>query len=145
MKPLFTLLKIGLGLVKLAEVDPGEFCIMERKKWMDLRQMADKQAVSAIAFDGLSQIINALGREKFCPNMDYGWWQQLVFDWIGLAHQTEYRNLQQKKVMENMAEIWSSNGCEVMIFKGQANSIMYPKPVFRSPGGFDCYLFNDYS
>ena len=145
MKPLFTILKIGLGFVKPEDIDSNDFCTMEQKDWMELRLMADKQAVSAIAFDGLSQIINTSGRDKICPNIDYGWWQQLVFDWIGIAHQTEYRNLQQKKVMDELADIWSSQGCRVMIFKGQANAIIYPKPDYRSPGDIDCYLFNDYS
>ena len=67
MKPLFTILKIGLGFVKPEDIDSNDFCTMEQKDWMELRLMADKQAVSAIAFDGLSQIINTSGRDKICP------------------------------------------------------------------------------
>lgn len=31
-----------------------------------------------------------------------------------------------------------------MVMKGQANGTLYPKPLHRSPGDIDCYLFENY-
>ena len=136
---------MGIGLLKPEIIETSDFVGLSQKDWNSLRQMSDKQGVSAIVFDGLSQLVNSHGRTSICPNIDYGWWQQFILEWIGITEKTEQRNLQQLKVMEDLADKWTSGGCRVMVFKGQANAIMYPKAFYRSPGDIDCYLFENYA
>ena len=47
--------------------------------------------------------------------------------------------------MNSLAEIWHQNKIRVMVMKGQANGLLYPKPIHRSPGDIDCYLFENYA
>ena len=57
----------------------------------------------------------------------------------------ELRNHQQIVVMNDLAEKWKQQGCRVMVMKGQANGVFYPKPKHRNPGDIDCYLFENYA
>lgn len=66
-------------------------------------------------------------------------------EWIGEVLTIEQANQHQMAVMNEMAEKWTEHGCRVMVMKGQANGILYPKPEHRNPGDIDCYLFEDYS
>ena len=143
MIPLFELLKMGLGQECLNAIDilPS----LTKKDWKTLRRMADKQGVSAIAFDGLNRAIREYGRENICPAIDHSWWKAFVIDWIGLSQKVKRQNAQQLLVMEEMANKWTYYGCRVMVMKGQANGTFYPKPESRSPGDIDCYLFENYA
>lgn len=58
--------------------------------------------------------------------------------------QMERRNRHQIEVMNGLAQKWIEEGCKVMVMKGQANGILYPKPLHRTPGDIDCYLFENY-
>ena len=39
--------------------------------------------------------------------------------------------------------MWLSEGIRMMVFKGQANAALYPKPEHRAVGDIDCWLFGD--
>lgn len=145
VRNLFELLCLGLETKTVSEVQPESFCEMSQEDWRRIREMADKQGVSAIMMDGLSLLVDKYGKEGIAPNIDSGWWQMYVLEGMGAMLQTEKRNSQQLKVMESLASKWMEKGCRVMVFKGQASATMYPKPEHRSPGDIDCYLFDDYA
>ena len=142
-KELFALLRIGLHTEKTGDVPVSTFSELSQEKWLEIRKMADYQSVSAIVFDGLSLLVNTFGKDGVAPHIDKGWWRQYVFDWMGVVTHTEQRNKQQLEVMNDLASQWTSQGCRVMVFKGQACGMMYPHPEHRSPGDIDCYLMND--
>ena len=143
VRNLFELLCLGLETKTVSEVQPESFCEMSQEDWRRIREMADKQGVSAIMMDGLSLLVDKYGKEGIAPNIDSGWWQMYVLEGMGAMLQTEKRNSHQLKVMESLASKWMEKGCRVMVFKGQASATMYPKPEHRSPGDIDCYLIND--
>lgn len=132
MKQLFKLLQLGLQITDASSIDISEFASLSKEEWTAIKEMAVKQGVSAIVLDGINQLSLS----------GYSMPAEMKLEWIGEALQIEQRNRQQTTVMEDLAEKWNINGSKVMIMKGQANGTMYPKPVHRSPGDIDCYLFN---
>ncbi len=140
-----TLIRLGIETEDVSTVNFQSFCELTQEDWESVQVMADKQGVSAIVMDGLSQLVEKNGKEGIAPSIDSGWWQMYVLKGIGAMLQTEQINRQQIQVMESLASKWAEKGCKVMIFKGQASATMYPKPERRSPGDIDCYLFEDYA
>ena len=142
---LFELLCVGLETKPVHSLSLEHFRELSQEDWQALRKMSEKQGVSAIVFDGLSELINNFGRDQICPNINPVWWQTYAIKWIGHQQQVEGRNYQQKKVTEEMAKQWADAGCRVMVMKGQACARMYPRPEHRVPGDIDCYLFENYT
>ena len=140
-----TLVRLGIETEDASNVNTQSFCELSQKEWISIREMSDKQGVSAIVMDGLSLLVEKYGKDGIAPKVNSDWWQMYVLEGTGAMLQTEQSNSQQLKVMEGLASKWSDRGCRVMVFKGQASATMYPKPEHRSPGDIDCYLFEDYA
>lgn len=141
----FALLRIGLEIEQPVEAVAADFCKLSLKDWQELKNLADKQGVSAIVFDGFQTLVDVYGKGRVAPPLNTGDWQMLIYDWIGVMTQVEHQNKLQREVMEDMASKWALQGCRVMVFKGQASAKMYPQPKHRSPGDIDCYLFENYA
>ena len=139
MDNLFTLLRLGLGTSTLDKENLSDFIMLSVDKWKFLGETVRKQGVLAIMLDGINKL----------ENTSYGLTRELSanqkLDWIGEVMQLEQRNRQQTAVMNDMTEKWSLAGCRVMVMKGQANGLLYPNHLHRTPGDIDCYLFGDYA
>lgn len=136
-KKLFTLLRLGLAITTTEEENLSDFIMLKAEQWLRIGDLARKQGVLGIMLDGIDKLEPTqceLTRELKAA-------QKLV--WIGEVLQIEQRNLQQIVVMNDLAGKWNQQGVRVMIMKGQANGIFYPKPEHRNPGDIDCYLIND--
>lgn len=136
---LFPLLRLGLGNSTVDDENLSEKIILPAKKWNDLGDFAREQGVLGIMMDGVEKL----------EGTRYGATRELNLDtkleWIGEVLQMEQINRQQICVMNELAERWKQNGIRVMVMKGQANAITYPRPEHRSSGDIDCYLFGKYS
>ena len=136
---LFPLLRLGLGNSTVDDENLSEKIILPAKKWDDLGDFAREQGVLGIMMDGVEKL----------EGTRYGATRELNLDtkleWIGEVLQMEQINRQQICVMNELAERWKQNGIRVMVMKGQANAITYPRPEHRSSGDIDCYLFGKYS
>ena len=139
MNSLFTLLRLGLGTSSLDNENLSDFIVLSSDKWATLGDMARKQGVLTVMLDGIDKLENSNNGLIGELNVN----QKL--EWIGEIIQLEQRNRQQTAVMKDMTEKWSQAGCRVMVMKGQANGILYPNPLHRTPGDIDCYLFGDYA
>jgi len=139
------LVGMGLETINIGFHTPNSFSDLSQKEWCYIREMADKQGVSSIVLDGLNLLVNTYGKSSIAPQIENAWWQQFVLDWAGMMSMIELSNSRQMTVMNVMASRWSESGCKVMVFKGQASAVMYPKPEHRSPGDIDCYLFDNYA
>ncbi len=144
-KPLFLLLQIGLAIGSVEDVDLALFQKLKYDNWIELRDTAESQGVSAIVFDGICKIVEKFGRETIAPHLDLLWWQNFILEWTGLSLQVEQANYHQKEVTKELASEWAAKGCRIMVMKGQANGLFYPKPKHRATGDVDCYLFDNYS
>ena len=143
--PLFLLLQIGLEIRSIEDVDFALFQKLPPNYWIELRDTAEYHGVSAIVFDGICKIVEKFGREMITPSLDFLWWQNFILEWTVISLQIEQANDHQKEATKKLATEWAAKGCRIMVMKGQANGLFYPKPEHRAPGDVDCYLFDNYS
>ncbi len=138
-KELFALLRLGLVITTTEEENLSDFIVLTADKWGRVGDLARKQGVLGIMLDGVDKL----------EATRYGLTRELTADqrleWIGEVLQIEQRNRQQAVVMNDLACKWKRQGCRVMVMKGQANGVFYPKPEHRNPGDIDCYLFENYA
>lgn len=144
-KVLFHLLQIGLRTKSVESLDLSVFYNLKPEEWIELRSIAEKQGVAAIVFDGVCSIVDICGRDFILSPTHAQWWQSFILEWTGISLQIEQNNAHQLFVTKALAGEWASNNCKVMVMKGQANGLFYPKPEHRTAGDVDCYLFEDYS
>ena len=138
-KELFTLLRLGLGNTTTEEENLSDFIGLTADKWARIGDLARKQGVLGIMLDG----VDKLEATRYGLTRDLKAAQKL--EWIGEVLQIEQRNRQQIVVMNDLAGKWKQQGCRVMVMKGQANGVFYPKSDHRNPGDIDCYLFENYA
>lgn len=142
---LFLILRIGLGVEHPSDNAIKQLSALTFDDWETIRDMGEKQGVSAIALDGINKLIQNFGKESISPKNAPDQWQMFMLEWMGSMLMIEQANQHQKEVMEDLAKKLKDAGCKVMVMKGQANGIFYPHPNHRSAGDVDIYLFDDYS
>lgn len=138
-KELFALLRLGLAITTTEEENLSDFIVLTADKWARIGDLARKQGVLGIILDG----VDKLEATRFGLTRELTAAQKI--EWIGVVLQIEQRNRQQIVVMNDLAGRWKQQGCRVMVMKGQANGVFYPKPKHRNPGDIDCYLFENYA
>lgn len=142
---LFFLLRLGLGIELPTEEAMQSISKLSGDQWGSLRTLTEKQGVAAIALDGINRLIEAFGQESIIKQNQSAWWKMFILEWMGQLLMIEQSNHHQITVMNDLAQKWAMNGCRVMVMKGQANGLFYPKPEHRCTGDIDCYLFDDYA
>lgn len=143
MKQLFILLRLGLGIERVKDIDFSDFTLFTNKEWESIRAIAERQGISAIVLDGINQLVTSVDKVLVC-GVDVEWWKSFLLQWAGSMLYIEQKNSHQVTVMNHLADVFSQNMIKMMVIKGQANGLMYPVPFHRSPGDIDCYLFGDY-
>lgn len=138
-----SLLKLGIGTMKASDEDCQKLLQLSMQEWRDVMTLAERQGVLAIAIDGLQTLMEAHKGEIIAVKEEPANWQMWLLENIGQLTQYEMMNHQQKKVIAKLSEIWAAEGIRMMVFKGQANAALYPKPEHRALGDIDCWLFGD--
>ena len=99
--------------------------------WQAIHALADKQGLMAVIVDGIEQ----LPEKKRPPKV-------LLLQWIGevLQGYEKCYGLYRRAVAE-LAGWYNANGYKMMVLKGYACSIEWPKPEHRPCGDIDIWLF----
>lgn len=99
--------------------------------WQVVKALADKQGLAAIIVDGIEK----LPETKRPP-------KELLLQWIGEALQNyvNYYGLYRRAIAE-LAEWYNAHGYKMMVLKGYACSIDWPKPEHRPCVDIDIWLF----
>ena len=142
---LFALLRLGIGV---APPSDDILCLtssMTAKQWTDLRELSERQGVSAIVVDGLNYLSSKYDQLSISPKLNQKQWKMFLLEWMGSMLMMEQTNNMQAAVLNDMAKKWTLAGCRVMVMKGQANGTFYPHPNHRATGDIDCYLFENYA
>lgn len=138
-KELLALLRLGLGNTTAEQENLSDFIMLPAVQWARIGELAQKQGVLGILLDGVERLeVTGYVLLRELP-------LEQKLEWIGEVLQIEQANQHQKTVMNDLAEKWVQEGCRVMVFKGQANGTLYPRPEHRSTGDVDCYLFDNYA
>lgn len=128
--PLNANLESFLSLVRLG-VGHSRALISEAVDWQIIKEIAEKQGLSAIVVDG----IECLSEEKRPPKV-------LLMEWIGTVLQVyEYRYELYQKAIAELATFYNSHGYKMMVLKGYACSLDWPKPEHRPCGDIDIWQF----
>ncbi len=137
----FTILKSGLDTAAITDDDIVALKACTREEWQQLTDLAVKQSVAGVFFDGIQNIYKSHG--EILPKTE--WARELKGRLFGITLQLEQRNKKQIAVMNKVGGYMQKHGCQMMVMKGQACAAMYPNPLHRSIGDIDCYLYDDYA
>lgn len=126
--------KVFLQLVRLGIGKTNNVSLPDVVNWKEIKALADKQGLSAVLVDGIERLPDNQGPP-----------QDLLLQWIGEMLQTfEYRYETCRKSIAELARFYNSNGFKMMVLKGYACSLNWPKPEHRPCGDIDIWQFGDY-
>ena len=99
--------------------------------WNALEDLAARQGLSAVVVDGVGK----LPEDKRPP-------KPVLLQWIGeTLHGYEYRYEQYRKAIAGLASFYNKHGYRMMVLKGYACSLDWPRPEHRPCGDIDIWLF----
>lgn len=125
-KDFLTLIRLGLG--DSALIMPNTI------NWSEFREIANQQGLSAILVDSIERLPEALRPPK-----------EDILQMIGeLMQNYESRFDRYHKAIAELAAFYNSHGFRMMILKGYACSLNWPKPEHRPCGDIDIWLYGDY-
>lgn len=99
--------------------------------WQAIKALADKHGLTAIIVDGIEKLPEANRPPK-----------ELLLQWIGEAlHNYEGHYGLYRRAIAELAGWYNAHGYKMMVLKGYACSIDWPKPEHRPCGDIDIWLF----
>ena len=119
-----------LSLVRLGIGHTSDFAYKDIK-WNEIEELAAEQGLAAIVLDGIDRI-----QEGLRPPQD------VMLQWIGeVLRNYEWRYDAYKNTIAEMAEFYNSHSFKMMVLKGYACSLDWPKPEHRPCGDIDIWQF----
>ena len=101
--------------------------------WGTLEALAERHGLSAVLVDGIEKF----PEDKRPP-------KQVLLQWIGETLQGfEYRYELYRRAISEMAAFYHAHGFKMMVLKGYACSLDWPKPEHRPCGDIDIWLFGE--
>ena len=124
--------EVFLQLVRLG-IGHEAFCLTKTVEWPSLKDLAEKQGLSAVVLDAL----NSDG-DNLTSSMPI----QMKLEWIGEVLQNyEARYAQYEKAISSLAVWHNLHGFKMMVLKGYACALNWPKPEHRPCGDIDIWQF----
>lgn len=122
----FSLIHLGIGSSTFISSIPFN--------WTEIKELAAQQGLSAVLVDGIEHLPEALRPPK-----------EDLLQMIGeLMQDYESRYDIYCRAIADLAAFYNSHGFKMMILKGYACSLNWPKPEHRPCGDIDIWLFGDY-
>lgn len=119
-----SLIKLGIGNARVVPVP-------EQIDWNRLADLAAQQGLSAVLVDGVEKLPE--GKRPPKP---------VLLQWIGETLQGyEYRYELYCRTIAEMATFYNEHGYKMMVLKGYACSLDWPKPEHRPCGDIDIWQF----
>ena len=120
-----------LSLVRLGIGHECDGIPAHQVDWQVIEALAAEQGLSAVVVDG----VDKLPLESRPP-------KPMLLQWIGETLQGyEYRYGQYCKAIAEMASFYNKHGFRMMVLKGYACSLDWPRPDHRPCGDIDIWLF----
>jgi hypothetical protein len=100
--------------------------------WQEVKDFAERHGLYAVVLDGIEKL-PATARPP----------QEFLLEWIGEVLQGyEYQYEQYCKVIAKLAGFYNSHGYKMMVLKGYACSLDWPKPSHRPCVDIDIWQFS---
>ena len=123
--------EVLLQLVRLGIGNASVIRMPEDVNWEVLQALAVDQGLSAVVVDGLERLQSAQKPPK-----------PVLLQWIGEVLQGyEYRYELYRRSIAEMAAFYNVHGFKMMVLKGYACSLDWPKPEHRPCGDIDIWQF----
>lgn len=112
-------------------LDDSVICprVVDNIDWTKMIKWAEHQTIVGVIFHGIQKAGSRIG-------MPY----EASMTWIGYGVQIE----QQNRIVNNrclrLIDLFTKDGFECCILKGQGNALMYPSPLLRSTGDIDLWV-----
>lgn len=144
-KAFITVVRLGIGHESVLD---KRFMVqgLPAPDWSAIKALAAEHGLTAIVLDG----IDVLRRSYEYPDKrSHGDLnlpaQEMMLEWIGEVLQGyEYRYEQYCKTISDLASFYNTHGFKMMVLKGYACSLDWPKPEHRPCGDIDIWQFGDY-
>lgn len=123
-----------LSLVRLGIGNSNKALMLEDADWEALETLAAEQGLMAILVDGVERLHEGPRPPKI-----------MLLQWIGETLQEfEYRYEQYRKAIAELAAFYNEHGFKMMLLKGYACSLDWPKPEHRPCGDIDIWQFGQF-
>lgn len=132
-KVLLQLVRLGIGHSAANTSEPIDL--------IKIKAVAERQGLSAVVLDGLERL------RKMQPDVIGSGLQNKIMlaQWIGEVHQNfELRYKSYKQAIGELAAFYNQHGYKMMILKGYACSLDWPRPEHRPCGDIDIWQFGQY-
>ena len=118
--------------ISLVKLGIGRRCTLpDVVDWQSIKARADKQGLTAIILDGVEK----LPTENKPP-------QVFLLEWIGQVMQGNERLYAlYRRTLTEMASFYNAHGFKMMVLKGYACGLDWPRPEHRPYGDIDIWLF----
>lgn len=126
-----------LQLVRLGIGTSNDVKISKDIDWVELKALAERQGLSAIVLDGIDRVqeFNGSSVQDSMPQLKR-------LEWIGEVLQNyEARYRQYEKAIGSLAGWYNQHRFKMMVLKGYACSLDWPRPEHRPCGDIDIWLF----
>ena len=105
--------------------------ITRKQDWTAIKALADEHGLSAIVLDSIDYL-----PENVRPNKEF------LLTWIGeILQNFEQGYVLYEKTIAQLARWYNAHGFKMMVLKGYACSLNWPKPEHRPCGDIDIWLF----
>lgn len=121
--------QIFLSLVRLGIGHSSSFSEVEN--WQSIYSLADEQGLIAIVVDGIGHLSEACRPPKV-----------MFLEWVGsVMRDYEWRYGKYQKAIGDLAAWHRAHGFKMMVLKGYACALNWPKPEHRPCGDIDIWQF----
>ena len=120
----FELLRYSIGSSKKFEQ-----MTLTREQWEAMHEMAVKQTVLGVCFNGLKKLPHELRPSKL-----------IFFSWFAEAESIEKKNKDVNICAYKLSRGFKKKGFCSCLLKGQGNAMMYPNPMMRTSGDIDMWM-----
>ena len=125
---LLQLVRLGIGTSKEAKISKDI-------DWESVETLAEKQGVLGIVYDGVIRLAEIAENADILP-------LTVKLRWMGKVMQGyEQQYVLYRKAVVDLAACYHAHGYRMMLLKGLACGVNWPKPEHRPYGDIDIYLF----
>lgn len=126
-----------LALVRIGIGHPCAFSY-DGIDWDEVETLAEMQGLLGVVFDGVLRLTDSTNSTDFFP-------LTVKLRWMGkVMHGYEQRYALYRKAVADLAAWYHAHGYRMMLLKGLACGLDWPKPEHRPYGDIDIYLFGQY-
>lgn len=125
---LLQLVRLGIGTSKDAKISKDI-------DWESVEALAEKQGTLGVVYDGIISLADSAENAEILP-------LTVKLRWMGKVMQGyEQRYKLYRKTVEDLGAWYHAHGFRMMVLKGLACGVNWPKPEHRPYGDIDIYLF----